>query len=61
MFHSNDPMQMTPDERLRELAMIFARAILRLKKGSPCLVSVDLEPTGAAPNKREKSLNLIEN
>ena len=57
MFHSDDPSQMAPEERLREVAMIFARAILRLKKGSPCLDSLGLEPNGAPSEKREKSLD----
>jgi hypothetical protein len=51
---------MAPEQRLREVAMIFARAILRLKKRSPCLVSVDVQPIGAVPEEREKSLKIIE-
>jgi hypothetical protein len=35
IFHIDDPAQMTPEERLRELAAIFARAVLRLNKRSP--------------------------
>ena len=37
MYHMKDPEEMTPKERMRELAQILAMGYLRLKKRSPYL------------------------
>ena len=35
MFAESDPSDLTPDQRLRELASLFATAILRLREQEP--------------------------
>ena len=35
MFAESDPSDLTPDQRLRELASLFAAALLRLRKQDP--------------------------
>ncbi len=40
MFHLDDPEEMTPDERLQEIAGILAIGYLRLKKQTPCLANI---------------------
>jgi hypothetical protein len=54
MFHIDDPAQMTPDERLREVAAVFARALLRLNKASPCLVRPTVGPLEISGEKERK-------
>ncbi len=40
MFCLNDPEEMTPEERLQEIAGILAIGYLRLKKRTPCWANI---------------------
>ncbi len=41
MYHIDDPAEMTPEERLREVAEILAKGFLRWKRRSPHIEAPD--------------------
>ncbi len=41
MYHFDDPEEMTPEERFKEVAAILAAGYLRLKKKTPYLPDLD--------------------
>jgi hypothetical protein len=43
MTNSGNPAEMSPEERLKEVATILARGYLRLKKRNACLASASVE------------------
>ena len=43
MPNSGNPVEMSPDERLKEIAAILARGYLRYKKRTTCFASTPLE------------------
>ena len=49
MYHIEDPEEMTPEERFKEVAAILAKGFLRLKRRGPGVI----EPLSQAPNKAD--------
>jgi hypothetical protein len=59
MLHSSDdPADLTPEERRREIAVILARGVLRLLRTRH--LATQPEPTAEAPEPLDKDLEMSE-
>jgi hypothetical protein len=52
MYHIDDPEEMTPEERFKEVAAILAKGLLRMKKRTAGITGPSLE----APNEPDSKV-----